>query len=170
MQPHLQGFSSRAGTQLRTICSLPQTQTDLAPGHVSLINVYEAILTPQHLGLVMEWAAGGSLTSRIADRFPQSQPGSLIMGEDEARFYFTQYVDAVDYCHKHDIAHRSAYAHFHALLACCMLSQPSISWCAMAAWHPAASMSRPLHRALSRPTACSLLPSSFDVVQPEGTI
>lgn len=83
-----------------------KTQTDLAPGHVSLINVYEAILTPQHLGLVMEWAAGGCLTTRVADRFPHSTPGSLIMGEDEARFYFTQFVDAVGYCHKHNIAHR----------------------------------------------------------------
>ena len=71
-----------------------------------LINVYEAILTPQHLGLVMEWAAGGCLTTRVADRFPQSTPGNLVMGEDEARFYFTQFIDAVDYCHKHNIAHR----------------------------------------------------------------
>ena len=85
---------------------LRQTQTDLAPGHVSLINVYEAILTPQHLGLVMEWAAGGCLTTRVADRFPQTSAGSLVMEEDEARFYFTQFIDAVDYCHKHNIAHR----------------------------------------------------------------
>ncbi|KAK9809819.1 hypothetical protein WJX73_009694 [Symbiochloris irregularis] len=33
-------------------------------------------------------------------------PGNLIMDEDEARYYFSQYIDAVDYCHKHDIAHR----------------------------------------------------------------
>lgn len=54
----------------------------------------------------MEWAGGGCLTTRVADRFPTSKPGSLIMGEDEARFYFTQFVAAIDYCHTHNIAHR----------------------------------------------------------------
>ena len=48
-------------------------------------------LTPTHLGIVMEYAAGGELFDRIvkAGRF----------SEDEARFFFQQLISGVDYCH-----------------------------------------------------------------------
>jgi serine/threonine protein kinase len=67
---------------------LRQCQTDLGPGHINLINVYEVILTPDHLALVMEYAEGGSLTAHVAERWGTAKPGGLIMDEDEARYIF----------------------------------------------------------------------------------
>lgn len=51
----------------------------------------QVFLTPTHLGIVMEYAAGGELFDRIvkAGRF----------SEDEARFFFQQLISGVDYCH-----------------------------------------------------------------------
>lgn len=49
-------------------------------------------LTPTHLCIVMEYAAGGELFDRIvkAGRF----------SEDEARYFFQQLICGVDYCHQ----------------------------------------------------------------------
>jgi serine/threonine protein kinase len=30
----------------------------------------------------------------------------LVMEEDEARYFFSQIIDAVDYCHRNKVAHR----------------------------------------------------------------
>ena len=48
-------------------------------------------LTPTHLAIAMEYAAGGELFDRIvkAGRF----------SEDEARFFFQQLISGVQYCH-----------------------------------------------------------------------
>ena len=32
--------------------------------------------------------------------------GGMCMGEDEARFFFTQILNAIEYCHQHQVAHR----------------------------------------------------------------
>lgn len=55
-------------------------------------------LTPTHLAIVMEYAAGGELFNRIcnAGRF----------SEDEARFFFQQLISGVSYCHSMEICHR----------------------------------------------------------------
>ncbi|CAN1259044.1 Serine/threonine-protein kinase SAPK3 [Linum perenne] len=55
-------------------------------------------LTPTHLAIVMEYAAGGELFARIcnAGRF----------SEDEARFFFQQLISGVSYCHSMEICHR----------------------------------------------------------------
>ncbi|KAH9614730.1 hypothetical protein KSS87_019025, partial [Heliosperma pusillum] len=55
-------------------------------------------LTPTHLAIVMEYAAGGELFERIctAGRF----------SEDEARYYFQQLISGVSYCHSMLICHR----------------------------------------------------------------
>ena len=48
-------------------------------------------VTTTHLGIVMEYAAGGELFDRIvkAGRF----------SEDEARYFFQQLISGVEYCH-----------------------------------------------------------------------
>lgn len=52
----------------------------------------QVILTQKHLAIAMEFAAGGELFDRIvkAGRF----------SENEARYYFQQLVNGIEYCHK----------------------------------------------------------------------
>ncbi|MBA0861589.1 hypothetical protein Goshw_029342 [Gossypium schwendimanii] len=66
--------------------------------HPNIIKFKEVLLTPTHLAIVMEYAAGGELFERIcnAGRF----------GEDEARFFFQQLISGVSYCHAMKICHR----------------------------------------------------------------
>ncbi|DBA66108.1 TPA: hypothetical protein ACH3X2_003106 [Trebouxia sp. C0005] len=81
-------------------------QTEIGEGHANLVNVYQLILTPTHLALCMEWASGGSLTSYVADKWQSADPSGLVMAEDEARYFFKQFISAISYCHQHHIAHR----------------------------------------------------------------
>uniref|UniRef100_A0A7S0WPM8 non-specific serine/threonine protein kinase n=1 Tax=Chlamydomonas leiostraca TaxID=1034604 RepID=A0A7S0WPM8_9CHLO len=66
--------------------------------HPNIIGFKEVFLTPTHLGIVMEYAAGGELFERIvrAGRF----------SEDEARYFFQQLISGVDYCHRSGVCHR----------------------------------------------------------------
>ncbi|KAL6007674.1 hypothetical protein ACLOJK_033175 [Asimina triloba] len=66
--------------------------------HPNIIRFKEVILTPTHLAIVMEYAAGGELFERIcnAGRF----------SEDEARYFFQQLISGVSYCHSMQICHR----------------------------------------------------------------
>ncbi|KAL9247980.1 hypothetical protein vseg_021347 [Gypsophila vaccaria] len=66
--------------------------------HPNIIRFKEVVLTPTHLGIVMEYAAGGELFERIctAGRF----------SEDEARYFFQQLISGVNYCHNMQICHR----------------------------------------------------------------
>lgn len=89
---------------------LLQTQTDLGPGHINLINVYELFLTDECLGLVMECADGGSMTAFVSERFKGAAKSELLLQEDEALYLFKQFISAVAYCHKHNLAHRSAHS------------------------------------------------------------
>ncbi|KAK4491252.1 hypothetical protein RD792_001987 [Penstemon davidsonii] len=59
---------------------------------------HKVVLTPTHLAIVMEYAAGGELFERIcnAGRF----------SEDEARYFFQQLISGVNYCHALQICHR----------------------------------------------------------------
>ncbi|WMV12417.1 hypothetical protein MTR67_005802 [Solanum verrucosum] len=59
---------------------------------------FMVVLTPTHLAIVMEYAAGGELFERIcnAGRF----------SEDEARYFFQQLISGVHYCHNMQICHR----------------------------------------------------------------
>ncbi|XP_050272708.1 serine/threonine-protein kinase SRK2A-like isoform X1 [Quercus robur] len=59
--------------------------------HPNIIRFKEVVLTPTHLAIVMEYAAGGELFERIcsAGRF----------SEDEARYFFQQLISGVFYCH-----------------------------------------------------------------------
>ncbi|KAJ9158922.1 hypothetical protein P3X46_024465 [Hevea brasiliensis] len=66
--------------------------------HPNIIRFKEVVLTPTHLAIVMEYAAGGELFERIcnAGRF----------SEDEARYFFQQLISGVSYCHALQICHR----------------------------------------------------------------
>ncbi|KAJ7299423.1 hypothetical protein O6H91_09G097100 [Diphasiastrum complanatum] len=66
--------------------------------HPNIVRFKEVLLTPTHLAIAMEYAAGGELFERIstAGRFT----------EDEARYFFQQLVSGVSYCHSMQICHR----------------------------------------------------------------
>ncbi|XP_074269283.1 serine/threonine-protein kinase SAPK3-like [Silene latifolia] len=66
--------------------------------HPNIVRFKEVFVTPTHLAIVMEYAAGGELFARIcsAGRF----------SEDEARFFFQQLISGVSYCHSVEICHR----------------------------------------------------------------
>lgn len=66
--------------------------------HPNIVRFKEVFLTPTHLAIVMEYAAGGELFEKIcnAGRF----------SEDEARFFFQQLISGVSYCHSMGICHR----------------------------------------------------------------
>ncbi|KAJ0961640.1 hypothetical protein J5N97_001137 [Dioscorea zingiberensis] len=66
--------------------------------HPNIVQFREVLLTPTHLAIVMEYAAGGELFERIcsAGRF----------SEDEARFFFQQLISGVCYCHSMEVCHR----------------------------------------------------------------
>ncbi|XP_078155876.1 serine/threonine-protein kinase SAPK3-like [Carex rostrata] len=66
--------------------------------HPNIIRFKEIVVTPTHLAIIMEYAAGGELFERIcsAGRF----------SEDEARFFFQQLISGVSYCHSMEICHR----------------------------------------------------------------
>lgn len=66
--------------------------------HPNIVQFKEVFLTPTHLAIVMEYAAGGELFERIctAGRF----------SEDEGRFFFQQLISGVSYCHSMEICHR----------------------------------------------------------------
>ncbi|CAL8470696.1 g10238 [Coccomyxa elongata] len=66
--------------------------------HPNIIRFKEVFVTTTHLGIVMEYAAGGELFDRIvkAGRF----------SEDEARYFFQQLISGVEYCHSQGVCHR----------------------------------------------------------------
>ncbi|XP_058728493.1 serine/threonine-protein kinase SAPK1-like [Vicia villosa] len=66
--------------------------------HPNIIRFKEVFVTPTHLAIVLEYAAGGELFDRIclAGRF----------SEDEARYFFQQLISGVSYCHSMEICHR----------------------------------------------------------------
>ncbi|XP_057456492.1 serine/threonine-protein kinase SRK2A-like [Lotus japonicus] len=66
--------------------------------HPHIIGFKEVFLTPTHLAIVLEYAAGGELFDRICTA------GRL--SEDEARYFFQQLLSGVSYCHSMQICHR----------------------------------------------------------------
>ncbi|GMH37429.1 hypothetical protein BSKO_05302 [Bryopsis sp. KO-2023] len=84
-----------------------QIQSDLGGGHTNIVNAREVVLTNSHLALILEYASGGTLTKYVSDRWDTVQDrGGLFLAEDEALFFFKQFISAVEYCHKHSVAHR----------------------------------------------------------------
>ncbi|XP_042393958.1 CBL-interacting protein kinase 23-like isoform X2 [Zingiber officinale] len=66
--------------------------------HPNVIRMYEVIASKTKIYLVLEFIDGGELFDKIA------RNGKL--KEDEARKYFQQLINAVDYCHSRGVFHR----------------------------------------------------------------
>eukprot|EP01026_Neomeris_dumetosa_P041995 TRINITY_DN34879_c0_g1_i2.p1 TRINITY_DN34879_c0_g1~~TRINITY_DN34879_c0_g1_i2.p1 ORF type:complete len:419 (+),score=37.78 TRINITY_DN34879_c0_g1_i2:178-1434(+) len=82
-------------------------QAELGEGHLNIVSSHEVYLTPSHLALCMEYASGGSLTNYVSDRWNSTpERGGLFLSENEARYFFIQFITAVEYCHSHNVAHR----------------------------------------------------------------
>ncbi len=50
--------------------------------------------------------ANGAGVGYVSDKWQHAQRTGLYLSEDEARFYFRQFITAVAYCHGHSVAHR----------------------------------------------------------------
>lgn len=84
-----------------------QIQAHFGAHHVNVIGAKELILTPSHLALVMELAGGGTLTSRVQDRWDTAHlRNGLFLSEDEARYYFKQCIRTIEYFHTMGVVHR----------------------------------------------------------------
>jgi len=84
-----------------------QIQGDLGECHLNIVSAEEVILTRTHLAIVMEYASGGTLTKYVSDRWDTvHHRGGLFLAEDEARYFFKQFISAVEYCHRQNVAHR----------------------------------------------------------------
>lgn len=66
--------------------------------HHHVIRFHRLILTSKYLGIVMDYAEGGTLRDYIAKRGPLS--------ENLVRFLFQQLVLGIEYCHKMNIVNR----------------------------------------------------------------
>eukprot|EP00882_Tetradesmus_deserticola_P019235 GHRQ01020690.1.p1 GENE.GHRQ01020690.1~~GHRQ01020690.1.p1 ORF type:complete len:192 (+),score=65.35 GHRQ01020690.1:613-1188(+) len=106
----------------------------LGKGHLNIVKPRELILTRTHLGLVMEYVAGGNMADYILKtillKFGSFDTrDGLVMEEDEARYFFSQIIDAVDYCHRNKVAHRCVHPASGLLSLCrsltcrCVLSE-----------------------------------------------
>ncbi len=51
-------------------------------------------MTPQHLAIVMEYAAGGNMLDHVNRLVPRT------MSEADARWFYQQIIIAMDYCHR----------------------------------------------------------------------
>ncbi|KAI4303699.1 hypothetical protein MLD38_039300 [Melastoma candidum] len=66
--------------------------------HPNVIRMYEVMASKKRIYIVLELVTGGELFDKIASK------GRL--KEDEARKYFQQLINAVDYCHSRSVFHR----------------------------------------------------------------
>ncbi|XP_019191387.1 PREDICTED: CBL-interacting serine/threonine-protein kinase 23 isoform X6 [Ipomoea nil] len=66
--------------------------------HPNVLRIFEVLASKTKIYIVLEYANGGELFDKIA------RHGRL--KEDEARGYFQQLINAVDYCHSRGVYHR----------------------------------------------------------------
>lgn len=76
----------------REICTMKLIQ------HPNVVRLHEVMGSKARIFIVLEYVTGGELHDIIADQ------GSL--KEDEARKYFQQLINAIDYCHSRSVYHR----------------------------------------------------------------
>eukprot|EP00882_Tetradesmus_deserticola_P019216 GHRQ01020670.1.p1 GENE.GHRQ01020670.1~~GHRQ01020670.1.p1 ORF type:complete len:423 (+),score=89.04 GHRQ01020670.1:275-1543(+) len=80
---------------------------DLGDGHLNIVHADEVLLTKTHVGLVMEYVAGGNMVAFVTKRRETRESrGGLCIDEDEASFFFRQLIWAVQFCHRNHVAHR----------------------------------------------------------------
>ncbi len=86
--------------------------------HPNIVQFREIFLTPVHLAIVMEFAAGGDMFEYvIKHKLPAHGQG---LQENAARTFFQQLIVALEFCHELGIANRCA-------------CRPSLRWAAAAA-------------------------------------
>lgn len=66
--------------------------------HPNIVKIYEVIATKTKICLVMEYVSGGQLSDKLSYL--------KRLDEREAKKYFYQLIDAVDYCHRRGVYHR----------------------------------------------------------------
>uniref|UniRef100_A0A6N2KJ56 non-specific serine/threonine protein kinase n=1 Tax=Salix viminalis TaxID=40686 RepID=A0A6N2KJ56_SALVM len=66
--------------------------------HPNVVRMHEVMASKTKIYIVLEFVTGGELFDKIASK------GRL--KEDEARMYFQQLINAVDYCHSRGVCHR----------------------------------------------------------------
>ncbi|CAI5507389.1 unnamed protein product [Closterium sp. Naga37s-1] len=66
--------------------------------HPNVVRLYEVLASRTKIYIILEFVTGGELFDRIVNK------GRL--EEDEARRYFQQLMDAMEYCHSKGVAHR----------------------------------------------------------------
>ncbi len=66
--------------------------------HKNIVGMVEVLASKTKIFIVLELVTGGELFDKIV------QVGKLT--EEQARFYFQQLIDGVEYCHKLGICHR----------------------------------------------------------------
>ncbi|XP_039780203.1 CBL-interacting protein kinase 9-like isoform X2 [Panicum virgatum] len=66
--------------------------------HPNVVQLHEVMASKTKIYMVLEFAEGGELFDKIVN--------SGRLGEDEARRYFHQLINAVDYCHSRGVYHR----------------------------------------------------------------
>lgn len=76
----------------------------LCVAHPNIVQFKEVFLTPQHLAIVMEFAAGGDMFEYVI-KHKGSAPGEGLP-EEVARGFFQQLILALDFCQKLGIANR----------------------------------------------------------------
>lgn len=67
--------------------------------HPNIVELYHAFLWKNFVVLIMEYVPGGDLRKYLNER-------KVALGEKEARDFFVQITDAVEYCHNRGIVHR----------------------------------------------------------------
>jgi len=92
----------------------------------------------------------------VADKWQHAQQTGLFLSEDEARYYFRQFVTAVAYCHAHNVAHRCG------SVQTCALCNTTLSIASLAVAscpaHNATHTCGPYHPQLSLKSASNSLP------------
>ncbi|KAL5209885.1 hypothetical protein ABZP36_005508 [Zizania latifolia] len=68
--------------------------------HPNVVQLHEVMASKSKIYMILEFVDGGELFDKIGRLL------NFLLGEDEARKYFHQLINAVDYCHSRGVYHR----------------------------------------------------------------